>query len=95
MNMTQRPTCKWFKNGKCIHFERRKYCKPSDETWFRFAEPLHPTWVDRVCELEDPMQPRMYKITDKDIEALKNGQILHIVSPSPFFIAYMEDTPDE
>ena len=31
MNTTQRPTCKWFKNGKCIHFERRKYCKPSDE----------------------------------------------------------------
>lgn len=89
--MTERPDCKWFRAGKCIHFERRKYCHPSDFSWFDFAKPLHGVWVDRVCEYQNPMEPAYFRITEEDIQALREGKILTIVSPSPFFIAMMEE----
>ena len=90
MAMNERPDCKWYRAGKCIHFERRKYCHPSDFEWFNLAKPLHAVWVDRVCEFENPSFPAMFKITEEDIEALRNGKVLTITHPAPFFIAFME-----
>lgn len=86
----KRPECKYYRAGKCIHQERMKWCKASDMTWFKYARPLHGIWIDRVCEFEDPEQPAFFKITEDDIEALRNGKVLTIVSPSPFFIALMD-----
>ena len=93
--METRPTCKWYRDGKCTHFSRRKRCHPSDASWFIYPEPLHPVWVDQVCELTNPMEARYYKITEADIEALRNGKILTITSPSPFFIVFMGEEQDE
>ena len=87
----KRPDCKWYRSGKCIHTEHWKWCKPSDRKWFNFAKPLHAVWVDRICELENPAEPAYFKITEADIQALREGRVLTIVSPSPFFIAMMEE----
>ena len=92
--MSERPVCKWMKGGKCIHYKRRKYCKPSDASWFNMARPLHAIWIDRVCEYEDPAAPAFYTITDEDIQALKEGKILTVFSLSPFFIQYKEGEDD-
>lgn len=92
MKKQERPDCKWYRGGKCTHTGRRKYCKPSDETWFRsFSKPLHGVWVDKVCELENPMFPAYYRITEQDIQDLREGKALTIVSPTPFFIAMLEE----
>lgn len=88
----ERPECKWYRSGKCIHTGRRKWCRPSNEDWFRqFAKPLHGVWADRVCELENPMFPAYFRITEEDIRALREGKVLTIASPAPFFIAFMEE----
>lgn len=87
----KRPDCKYYRAGKCIHGEHWKWCKVSDLSWFNFSKPLHPIWLDRVCEYQNPMEPAYFRITEEDIQALREGKILTIVSPSPFFIAMMEE----
>lgn len=71
-----RSECVWCKGGFCHHIGRPKKCKPSDESWFNFAKPMHQLWIDQMCEFANPLNNDILYVTEDDIQALKNGKIL-------------------
>ena len=86
-----RSECKWFKNDLCHRFGRHKRCKPSDGSWFNYAKPLHPLWADQICEMQNPLSSEFLAITEKDIEALREGRVLYCIGDAPIFIALKGD----
>ena len=82
-------------NGVCTKVRGNKKCKNcySDESWFDYRFDI--CEIDEVCRKDSIFGNAYFKITKKQLEALKAGKVLYWVDEYGTFIILEQEDQDE
>lgn len=85
--------CDLYSNGYCQKFRKNSKADPSDRSWFirqDYEEPLNFISVDKMCRKSSIFGNEYIGLTQKDIERLKNGEVIHIAGEYGTFIGFVD-----
>ena len=79
--------------GNCTKYSGNHKCKPSTKDWFAdgvYGENLNFIPVDTMCRKGSIFGNEYIALTQKDIDRIKNGEIIHIPGEYGTFIGFIE-----
>jgi len=91
-------TCEFYNNGKCGKWDRRCACEPSTIEWLDIIESNKNNGfisVNEMCSESSIFGNDYIGLTQRDIDRIKNGEIIHIPGEYGIFIGFLEDKINE
>ena len=90
--------CDLCENGKCTKWCKKSACEPSTTEWLDSVESYDDAEfisANEMCRKCSIFGNDYVGLTQKDIDRIKNGEIIHIPGEYGIFIGFLEDKTNE